>query len=60
MESPEAGAVWTIERQIGQPLQARNGEISGLALGENRLNDVGAETRERQDSADLCWIEAFR
>jgi hypothetical protein len=47
------------ERQVGQSLQALNGEIGGLASGEDRLNDVGAETGERQKSADLCWIEVF-
>ena len=47
------------ERQFGQPLQALNGEICGLVPGEDRLDDVGAETGERQKAADLCWIDAI-
>jgi hypothetical protein len=47
------------ERQGGQPLQALDGKICGLAPCEDRLDDVGAETGERQKAADLCWIEAI-
>src|SRR6478672_10521906 len=47
------------KRQVGESLQALNGEICGLVPGNNRLDDFGAETGERQKSADLCWIAAF-
>lgn len=36
-----------------------NGEICRLVPDENRFNDIGTETGERQKSADLCGIEAF-
>jgi hypothetical protein len=47
------------ERQVGRSLQALNCEIGGLAPGEDRLDNVGTETGERQKSADLCWIKPF-
>jgi hypothetical protein len=33
--------------------------ILGLAPGADCLDDLGAETRERQKAADLCWFEAL-